>query len=146
MLTDTHAHLDFPEFTEDFGKVLDRAQAAGVTRIITIGTTLEASRRAVELAEQYSNVFATVGIHPSNAEEVGEDFTSVLRELAQSPRVVALGEIGLDYHRLPSGHLLGSKDGILSEAPLSDPPPPSLPVGPALIAATVPTTTRSCRV
>src|SRR5688572_18620261 len=101
MLTDTHAHLDFPEFANDFAEVLARADAAGVTRIVTIGTTVQASRRAVELAERYPNVFATVGIHPSNADETTDDYLTTLRALAQHPRVVALGEIGLDYHRMP---------------------------------------------
>ncbi|MEA3211891.1 MAG: TatD DNase family protein [Chthoniobacter sp.] len=102
MLIDTHAHLDFPEFAGELEQVLARAAAAGVTRIITIGTTLEGSRRAVALAERFPNVFATVGVHPSNAGEAPGDFIATLRELAQNPRVVAIGECGLDYHRLPS--------------------------------------------
>jgi TatD DNase family protein len=102
MLIETHAHLDYPDFVPDFGDVLRRATDAGVTRIITIGTSVESSRRAVELAEKYPNVFAVIGVHPTYAEESGEDVISPLRELAQSPRVVAIGETGLDYHSLPS--------------------------------------------
>src|SRR4051794_40512547 len=102
MLIETHAHLDYPDFAADFDDVLHRATEAGVTRIITIGTSVESSRRAVELAENYSNVFAVVGIHPSYAEQADEDVVSPLRELAKSPRVVAIGETGLDYHHLPS--------------------------------------------
>jgi len=82
--------------------VLERATAAGVTRIITIGTSLESSRRAVELAEKYPNIFAVIGVHPTYVEESQEDVIDPLRELAKSPRVVAIGETGLDYHRLPS--------------------------------------------
>jgi TatD DNase family protein len=101
-LIETHAHLDYPDFAADFDDVLKRATAAGVTRIITIGTSVESSRRAIELAEKYSNVYAVVGVHPSYVNEIEEDVTTPLRELAKSPRVVAIGETGLDYHRLPS--------------------------------------------
>ena len=102
MLIETHAHLDYPDFANDFDDVLRRANEAGVTRIITIGTSVESSRRAVELAEKYSNVYAVIGVHPTYAQEAEEDFVTPLRELAKNPRVVAIGEIGLDYHYLPS--------------------------------------------
>jgi TatD DNase family protein len=105
MLIETHAHLDYPDFAGDFNDVLERATAAGVTRIITIGTSLESSRRAVELAEKYPNIFAVIGVHPTYVEESQEDVIDPLRELAKSPRVVAIGETGLDYHRLPSVEL-----------------------------------------
>jgi TatD DNase family protein len=108
MLIETHAHLDYPDFAGDFDDVLRRAIEAGVTRIITIGTSVESSRRAVELAEKYPNIFAVVGVHPSYVEESGEDVITPLRELAKSSRVVAIGETGLDYHSLPSVEL--SKD------------------------------------
>jgi TatD DNase family protein len=102
MLIDTHAHLDYPDFADDFEEVLARASEAGVKRIITIGTSLASSRRAVELAERHPNVFAVIGVHPTNAEEAPDDIIAPLRELAKSPRVAAIGETGLDYHRLPS--------------------------------------------
>src|SRR6266478_8002696 len=102
MLIETHAHLDYPDFANDFDDVLHRATEAGVTRIITIGTSVESSRRAVDLAEKYPNVFAVIGVHPTYAAEADEDVITPLRELAKSPRVVALGETGLDYHHLPS--------------------------------------------
>ena len=102
MLIDTHAHLDYPDFAGDFEDILRRATEAGVTRIITIGTSVESSRRAVELAEKYPNVFAVIGVHPTYVEESGEDVITPLRDLAKSLRVVAIGETGLDYHRLPS--------------------------------------------
>jgi TatD DNase family protein len=107
-LIETHAHLDYPDFAEDFDEVLARATAAGVTRIITIGTSVESSRRAVDLAEKYPNIFAAIGVHPTYVEESGEDVITPLRELAKSTRVVAIGETGLDYHSLPSVEL--SKD------------------------------------
>jgi TatD DNase family protein len=105
MLIETHAHLDYPDFAPDFDDVLRRATDAGISRIITIGTSVESSRRAIELAEKYPNVFAVIGVHPTYVEESGEDVITPLRELARNPRVVAIGETGLDYHRLPSKEL-----------------------------------------
>lgn len=102
MLIDTHAHLDYSEFEADLDDVLRRAEAAGVTRIITIGTSVESSHRAVALAEKYPQVYAVVGVHPTNAADAGDDVVTPLRALAQHPRVVAIGETGLDYHHLPS--------------------------------------------
>ncbi|MDQ3621128.1 MAG: TatD family hydrolase [Verrucomicrobiota bacterium] len=102
MLIDTHAHLDFPEFANDLDELQERAAAAGVDRIITIGTSIEGSRRAVALADRYANVFAVVGVHPSNAAEAPDDVITPLREIARHRKVVAIGETGLDYHRVPS--------------------------------------------
>lgn len=105
MLIDTHAHLDYPEFAPDFSEIVQRAMDAGVTRIITIGTSVASSRRAVELAETHPNIYAVIGVHPTAADDgttVEDDVISPLRELAKSARVVAIGETGLDYHRLPS--------------------------------------------
>jgi TatD DNase family protein len=102
MLIETHAHLDYPDFANDFEDVLHRATQADVTRILTIGTSIESSRRAVDLAGKYPNIFAVIGVHPTYAEQAGEDVMTPLRELAKSPRVVAIGETGLDYHHLPS--------------------------------------------
>jgi TatD DNase family protein len=102
MLVDTHAHLDYPDFAGDFEDVIRRAAEAGVTRIVTIGTSIESSRRAIELAEKYPAIYAAIGVHPSFVEEAEDDVITPLRELAKNPRVVAIGETGLDYHRLPS--------------------------------------------
>lgn len=102
MFTDTHAHLDYPDFAKDFEAVLARAQDAGVDRIVTIGTGIESSRRAIALAEKYDSIFAVVGVHPTNVQEESGDWLDVLRGLAMHPRVAAIGETGLDYHRLPS--------------------------------------------
>lgn len=102
MLIETHAHLDYPDFANDLDDVIRRATEADVTRIITIGTSVESSRRAVDLAEKYRNVFAVIGVHPTYVTETGDDVIASLRELAKSPRVVAFGETGLDYHHLPS--------------------------------------------
>lgn len=102
MLIDTHAHLDYPDFKDDLNNILERAQAAGVTRIITIATGIDSSRRAVALAAEHDCIYAVVGVHPGNVAEEGVDFASELREIASSPKVVAIGETGLDYYRLPS--------------------------------------------
>ncbi len=102
MFFDTHAHLDYPDFAAELPDVIARAQAAGISRIISIGTDLESSRRAVALADQFDCVFAVAGWHPSDALRAPEDLRPALRGLAKHPKVVALGETGLDYHRLPS--------------------------------------------
>jgi TatD DNase family protein len=99
---DTHAHLGYPDFAEELPQVIARAEAAGISKLVSIGTDFESSERAVRLAEQYPNVFAVVGWHPSDAMEAPEDLRPALRELARHPKVVALGETGLDYYRLPS--------------------------------------------
>ena len=100
MLIDTHAHLDFPDFANDLQDVLRRADEAEVRRVITVGTSIESSRRAIELAEKYPSVYAAIGVHPSQVDEAEDDVITPLRELAQNPRVVAIGESGLDYHHL----------------------------------------------
>jgi TatD DNase family protein len=102
MLIETHAHLDYPDFANDLDKVLRRANDAGVTHIVTIGTSVESSRRAIDLAEKHPAIFAAIGVHPGYVEEAEDDVITPLRELAKNPRVVAIGETGLDYHRLPS--------------------------------------------
>jgi TatD DNase family protein len=99
MLIDTHAHLDFPEFAQDLPAVLNRAEAADVREIITIGINLASSREAVGLAQRHSNIYATVGIHPHDAFLLDEKATEILRELSRQERVLAIGEIGLDYYR-----------------------------------------------
>jgi TatD DNase family protein len=105
MLIDTHAHLDFPDFAKDLEDVLRRAEQAEVQRIITIGTSIQSSQRAIELAEKYPTVYAAIGVHPSYVEAAEDDVITPLRELAHNPRVVAIGETGLDYHHLPSSEV-----------------------------------------
>ena len=98
---DTHAHLDYPDYAEDLPEVIARAQAAGITKMISIGTSLDSSERAIRLAEKFPAVFAAVGWHPSEAMKAPADLRPALREFARHPKVVAIGEIGLDYHHLP---------------------------------------------
>jgi TatD DNase family protein len=99
---DTHAHLDYPDFAKDLPDIIVRAKSAGITKVISIGTNLESSRNAIELSECYPGVFAAVGWHPTDVLDAPEDIRSDLRKLAQHPKVVAIGETGFDYYRLPS--------------------------------------------
>ncbi len=108
MIIDTHAHLDYPDFENDLPAVLEAARQAGVDRVITIGTGLESSRRAVALAERFKNVFAVVGLHPTYVAEESPDWLEGIRALAAHPKVAAIGETGLDYHHLPSETLASS--------------------------------------
>lgn len=98
MFIDTHAHLEMREFREDREDVIARARGAGVDFIITIGTTVESSRDAVVLAERHDFVYAAVGIHPHETKDVLHPAYDVLRHFAKSRKVVAYGEIGLDYY------------------------------------------------
>ena len=99
MLIDTHAHLDSPQFDADRAAVVERAQAAGVEVIVNVGADMDSSRRTVALAEQYPEVYAGVGVHPHDAKQVDGDALAALRELVRQPKVVAVGEIGLDFYR-----------------------------------------------
>ena len=99
---DTHAHLDYPDFAKDFPDVLARAQAAGIAKVYSIGTDLESSQRAIALAEKHAEVFAVVGWHPNDAFAASDDIRPALRKLVNHPKIVAIGETGLDYYRLPT--------------------------------------------
>jgi TatD DNase family protein len=99
---DTHAHLDFPDFREEVDAVVQRAADAGISRIVTIGTELESSRRAIDLAKRFDGVFAAVGWHPNDCLSAPDDVRGELEGLAKAPKVVAIGEIGIDHYRLPS--------------------------------------------
>lgn len=98
-LVDTHAHLDMPEFDRDREQVIARAVESGVTTIITVGIDPKSSRKAVQLAESHPQILATLGIHPHEAAWVTEKDIAGLAEMAKHPRVVAIGEMGLDYYR-----------------------------------------------
>jgi TatD DNase family protein len=99
---DTHAHLDYPDYAPDLPEVIARAQAAGIIEIISIGTSLDSSERAIRLAEKFPSIYAAIGWHPTEALSAPDDLRPALREFARHPKVVAIGETGLDYHHLPS--------------------------------------------
>jgi TatD DNase family protein len=99
MLIDSHCHLQFAQFNDDRAQVLDRAWQADLSAIVVVGTDADASERALALAEAHPNVFATVGWHPHQASEFDDRQRLALRRLAESPKTVAVGEIGLDFYR-----------------------------------------------
>ncbi|MBP7056151.1 MAG: YchF/TatD family DNA exonuclease [Candidatus Omnitrophica bacterium] len=105
MLIDTHCHLDFDKFDNDRELVIERARAEGVARIINIGSTIEGSKRSVDLAERYDCIYASVGIHPHDSARVTDAAIAELKAMAKNKKVVAIGEVGLDYY-----HNLAPKD------------------------------------
>lgn len=98
MLVDSHCHLDFPDFAEERAAIVARAQAAGVGRMVTISTRVRKFRQIIEIAETFPEVFCSVGTHPHNAAEELDVTAAELVRLAVHPKVVAIGEAGLDYH------------------------------------------------
>jgi TatD DNase family protein len=98
-LVDTHAHLALPAFEDDLEQVLTRAERTGVRRIVSVGTDPESSRRCLELAARYpGHILATAGIHPSHWSQIEPGGMAYIEELARDPRIVAVGETGLDFH------------------------------------------------
>lgn len=99
MLIDSHAHIDMLEFDRDREEMLSRARQKGVNAIVTIGTDLKSSRKSIELAQSHPDIFTSVGFHPHDAAAVNDESLKELKELAQQPKIVAIGEIGLDFYR-----------------------------------------------
>jgi TatD DNase family protein len=102
-LIDTHCHLDFPEFNPDREAVIRRAKEGGIDYIINIGSSLKSSINSIELAQKYDFIYAAVGIHPHDADNFRNEEENKLRELAKKEKVVAIGEVGLDYYKNYSG-------------------------------------------
>jgi len=100
-LIDTHAHLASEQLFGETEALLHRSRLAGVSQIVSIGTEPEDSARNVALAAEHESIFATVGVHPTSVHEAGPDWLDRIRDLAQRPKVVALGEMGLDYYHPP---------------------------------------------
>ena len=94
---DTHCHLDMISSGKGLGEIVTRAAANGVSRIISIGIDLKSSKKAIDIAEQYESVYATVGIHPHNVEELDDSSYDELERLCNNNKVVAYGEVGLDF-------------------------------------------------
>ena len=99
MLIDSHAHLEMKEFNPDREDVIERARRAGVSYIVTVGTNLVLSRKALSLARQHENIYATVGVHPHDVARADNKTFDDLCEISRDPKVVAYGEIGLDFFR-----------------------------------------------
>ena len=98
MIFDTHAHYDDEQFDDDRKTLLSSMKEAGITNIVNVGASIASSRKALDLAHEYGFIYAAVGVHPSEVEELNEDGIELLREWSQDGRCVAIGEIGLDYH------------------------------------------------
>lgn len=99
MLIDTHCHLDFPDFKNDLPSVLSRAEAAGVGFFINVASSVSGSASGVSLAGAHDNIFSSVGVHPHEAKNFSSESRGRLRQLAAHKKVVAIGEVGLDYYR-----------------------------------------------
>jgi TatD DNase family protein len=98
MLVDSHCHLDFPDFASELDAVVARAEAAGVGRIVTISTRVKKLAQVVAVAEKFPQVFCSVGTHPHNAQEEPDVDAAALIAFSKHPKIVAIGEAGLDYH------------------------------------------------
>ena len=98
MLVDSHCHLDFPEFAPELDAVVARARAAGVGRIVTISTRVKKHAQVLAIAEKFQDLFCSVGTHPHNAREEPDVDANALIALTNNPKIVAIGEAGLDYH------------------------------------------------
>lgn len=116
-MIDTHCHLNLHSFEKDYDEVAKRAFEAGVRVIVNVGTSIPSSRKAVELAHKYDNMYAIVGIHPHHADkadiefegEIQKDWLENLRKLASDDKVIGIGETGLDYHYYESNGIVDKK-------------------------------------
>jgi TatD DNase family protein len=105
-MIDVHCHLNFKSFTTDYDQIIKDAYTNGVTEIINVGTQVSSSQWAVDLAKQYDNLYAIVGVHPHHADKVADNYIEELKKLTKYPKVVAIGEIGMDYYRYKSNGMV----------------------------------------
>ena len=119
MLVDSHCHLDFPDFADDLDAIVARAEAAGIGRIVTICTRVKRIEALLDITARFPNVFCSVGTHPHNADEEDGIAAEQLIELTRHPKVVALGEAGLDYF-----YQHGSRPAWCCTRPMAASPPP----------------------
>lgn len=108
-MIDVHCHLNFHAFENDYDEVIEKAGADGVEKIVNVGTSIESSKKAIELARKYKELYAIVGIHPHHADKVQSDFIEELEKLARKKKVVAIGEVGLDYYSYRSNGVVDPK-------------------------------------
>ncbi len=108
-MVDAHCHLNFHAFEKDYDQVIKSAFEAGVTNIINVGTKIDSSKLAVDLAQRYENLYAIVGVHPHHADKPETGWLGELEKLAKNPKVVAIGEIGLDYFSYKSNAIVDPK-------------------------------------
>lgn len=118
MYFDTHAHLDDEKFDADREEIIEHIKSEGVSLVVNIGADMESSKTTVELAEKYDFIYAAVGVHPYDEPDLTDDDILELRQLAKSEKVVAIGEIGLDYH-FPDTDKEGQKEGFRKQIALA---------------------------
>lgn len=105
-MIDVHCHLNFKAFSHDYEQVIQEAKKAGVDEIINVGTQVSSSKWAVDLADQFDNLYAIVGVHPHHADKIEDNYLINLEKLTKHPKVVAIGEIGLDYYNYQSNGIV----------------------------------------
>lgn len=98
MIVDSHAHYDDEQFDPDRAEVLERVRQQGVVRVVNPSSNLQSARKCLAMAEEFAFVYTAVGIHPHDASQFSQEALDTLRQLAKTPKVVAIGEVGLDYH------------------------------------------------
>ena len=98
MIIDTHCHINDSKYNEDIDQVISRAINSNVKRMICVGTDLKTSEKAINLANQYNEIYATVGYHPHESKDADKGYLYELQDMSKEPKVVAIGETGLDYH------------------------------------------------
>jgi TatD DNase family protein len=108
-MIDAHCHLNFHSFEKDYDEVITRAKEAGVTTIINTGTQISSSQWAIDLASKYDNLYAVVGIHPHHADKVTPDWIEQLEAIAKQPKVIGIGECGIDYYNYQSNGIVDPK-------------------------------------
>ena len=108
-MVDVHCHLNFHAFEKDVDQVIKSAFEAGVTKIINGGTKIDSSEKAIELAQKYENLYAIVGVHPHHADKLESDWLKKLEQLARMPKIVGIGEIGMDYFSYKSNDIVDPK-------------------------------------
>ena len=108
-MIDAHCHLNFHAFEKDYDETIKRAIEAGVEIIINTGTSIESSQKAVELAQQYENLYAIVGIHPHHSDKVEKGWDKEIDRLAKMPKVVGIGEVGMDFYSYKSNGIANPK-------------------------------------
>ena len=125
-MVDVHCHLNFHSFEKDYNEVIKRAFEKGVKKIINVGTKIDSSKKAVELSQKYDppagELYAIIGVHPHHADKLGDNWISELEKLAKHPKVVAIGETGIDYFRYKSNNIVDpklQKDVFLKQVELS---------------------------
>lgn len=105
-MIDVHCHLNFSKFDKDLEEVIERAKKSGVEKIINVGTSINESKKVVELASKYESLYAIVGVHPHDADKLSKTWLEELEELAKQPKVLGIGEIGLDYFQHEIGKIV----------------------------------------